>query len=125
MVFASLSNRAVDTSFLAVQDVQLLQNVGDGRLMVVFVGIAALSLLVLTLLAVGTLVALLVVGIKAKRSFGETVREFKGRATRSKRKVPDWSVIWLPSSKACRVGPMRSSLTSRRPPKESLKRPTF
>ena len=80
MLFASLSNRAVDISLLVVQDMQIPQDAADGRLMVVFMGIAAISLLVLALLALGTLVAVVVIGIKAKRSFGETTREFRGRA---------------------------------------------
>ncbi|WP_128912233.1 hypothetical protein [Granulicella sibirica] len=80
MILASISNFAVDISLLADQDVQIPQNGGDGKLMLIFMGIAAISLLVLALLAAGALVALVVAGIKAKRSFGETVREVKGRA---------------------------------------------
>jgi hypothetical protein len=80
MILTSLSNPAVDISLLAAQDMQIPQNGEDGKLMLIFIGIAAISLLVLALMAVGALVALVVVGIKAKRSFGETVREVKGRA---------------------------------------------
>ena len=65
---------------LTIAQLQAPQGEGSSQLMVVFMGIAAISLLVLTLIVVGTLVALLIIGLKARTAFAKTLQEVKGRA---------------------------------------------
>jgi hypothetical protein len=84
MVLGSL-NTVVTSCLLSlnlasVHSFQAPQDEGSGRLMLVFMGITAISLLILTLVVVGTLIALAIVGFKAKNAIGKTVQEVKSRA---------------------------------------------
>ena len=54
---------------------------GDAHLTMIFVGIAAISLLILVLVVVGTLLALLIVGWKAMAAGAKTVTELKGKVS--------------------------------------------
>ena len=85
MILGSISNLAT-AAYLhsigarAILQLQSPQDQGSGRLMVIFMGIAAISLLVLALVVVGTLTALVIVGLKAEKALKKTVQEVKGRA---------------------------------------------
>lgn len=52
---------------------------GDTHLLTIFVGIAAISLLVLVLIVIGVLIALVVFGLKAKTAATKAVAEVKGK----------------------------------------------
>ena len=84
MILDSLSTVATSSRNVLhvayIYSFQASQDDGGGKLMVVFIGIAAISLLILTLVVVGTLIALAVVGFKAKNAIGKTVQEIKVRA---------------------------------------------
>ena len=86
MILTSLNfvvSGGTSNSFSGVLGTLLLQaptDAGNGTLMLVFVGIAAISLLVLALVVVGTLIALTILGLKAKASLEKTMQEVKGRA---------------------------------------------
>lgn len=52
---------------------------GDTRLLTVFAGIAAISLLVLVLIVIGILIALVIVGVKARAALIKSAAEVKGK----------------------------------------------
>jgi methyl-accepting chemotaxis protein len=64
---------------LALFQLQPLSGDGNSRLMLVFVGIAAISLLILTLIVVGVLVGIIFIGLRARKTLTMSVQEIKGK----------------------------------------------